>query len=81
MYKGYLNFMHDGPESSEEIWLAALKKDTTKPEIFYSLSVWYYFKANDAEKAKKCADKALSLKPDFEQAFLLMYELIGNNED
>ena len=72
--------MRGGPESSEEIWLAALKKDTTRAEIFYSLAVWYYFTTNDTEKAKKCADKALSLKPDFEQAFLLMYELVGSNE-
>jgi len=71
--------MTEGPDSAEELWLAALKKDQTKPDIFYSLAVWYYFKANDREKARKCADKALSLRPDFEQAFLLMYELVAGN--
>ena len=55
------------------LWLQALKKDQTKPEIFHSLAVFYFFIENDKDKAKKCAEKALLLKPDFEQAFLLLF--------
>lgn len=63
------------------MWLEALKCDQTTPETFYQLAVWYRFKLDDVEKAKKCIGKALMLKPDFEPAFLLMAELLTSSRD
>ena len=84
--QGYLLFAHDavkelGLKSNDQKacmtkWLLALKRDQTNPDIFYSLGVYYYFRESNSAKALKCLDKALLLKPDFEQAFLLKYTLL-----
>lgn len=44
--------------------------------MFYSLGMYYCLCADDNAKALKCLDRALLLRPDFEQAFLLKYTLL-----
>ena len=51
-------------------WLMALKLDQTNPDLYYCLAV-YYMKQNETTRASKCLDKALALRPGFEQAFVL----------
>ena len=77
---GKISMVEGFSQTAEALWLDALKRDQTKPEIFYSLATWYHFITGDIDRAKKCAEKAILLKPDFEQAFLLLFELTSKNE-
>jgi len=88
--QGYLLFVHDAekelglksndPKASMTKWLLALKRDQTNPDIFYSLGVYYYFRESNPAKALKCLEKALLLQPNFEQAFLLKYTILCNDD-
>jgi len=57
-------------------WLLALKKDQTNAETFYSLALYYFLIENNPVKAQKILEKALLLKKNFEQAFLLQFHLL-----
>lgn len=57
-------------------WLLALKRDQTNPDTFYCLALYYLCREKQYAKAQKCLDKALLLRPDFEEAFLLNYCLL-----
>ena len=58
-------------------WLLALKRDQTNAETFYCLAIYYLCREQNLAKAQKCLDKALLLRPDFEEAFLLNYCLLN----
>ena len=53
-----------------------MKQDQTNPEIFYCLALYYLSREKNLPKAQKILDKALLLRPDFEEAFLLNYCLL-----
>lgn len=83
---GKLLFLHDNiaelgltkndPKAALSQWLLALKRDQTNADIFYSLALYYLLKENNLVKAQKCLDKALLLKPNFEEAFILNFYIL-----
>lgn len=64
------------PKAPLTKWLLALKRDQTNAETFYCLALYYLCREKNFAKAQKCLDKALLLRPDFEEAFLFSYCLL-----
>mmetsp|Transcript_4491 Transcript_4491/g.10140 ORF Transcript_4491/g.10140 Transcript_4491/m.10140 type:complete len:1850 (-) Transcript_4491:1250-6799(-) len=63
--RSMLSNMDDESEikKTRTLLLKAAKMDTTKPDAFALLGVWYESSQNDASRAKGCYQKALAIDP------------------
>ncbi len=77
-YLGCLYYDRFRYEDAAECFNAAVIKDETHGKAWRNLSLYYYDKANKAEKAKYCMEKALEYKGD-DPRLLLEYEQLLKN--
>lgn len=64
-------------------WLSAQKLEPGVPTVHRNLSLYYYNKAHDAEKAVACMEKAWSLDPADGRVLLeltQLYQLVGKDD-
>ena len=77
LHKAELGAAATDPKACLTKWLLALKRDQTNADTFYCLALYYLCREKNLAKAQKCLDKALLLRPDFEEAFLFNYCLLN----
>lgn len=76
-YLGSLYYDRFRYEDAANIWEEGLKRDNTHGKIWRNLSLYYFDKAGNAEKAKVCLENALEYKND--PRLLLEYEQLLKN--
>ena len=76
-YLGSLYYDRFRYEDAANIWEEGLKRNGTHGKIWRNLSLYYFDKAGNAEKAKECLENALKYKND--PRLLLEYEQLLKN--
>ena len=76
-YLGSLYYDRYRYEDAANIWEEGLIRDNTHGKIWRNLSLYYFDKAGNAEKAKECLENALKYKND--PRLLLEYEQLLKN--
>ncbi len=77
-YLGSLYYDRFRYEEARDIWEEGLKRDNTQGKIWRNLSLYYFDKAGNGEKAKECLENALKFKGD-DPRLLLEYEQLLKN--
>ncbi len=76
-YLGSLYYDRFRYEEAANIWEEGIKRDNTHGKIWRNLSLYYFDKAGNAQKAKECLENALKYKND--PRLLLEYEQLLKN--
>ena len=76
-YLGSLYYDRFRYNSAAEIWEEGIKRNDKQGKIWRNLALYYFDKANDAQKAKTCLENALKYKND--PRLLLEYEQLLKN--
>lgn len=76
-YLGSLYYDRFRYKDAADIWEEGIKRDNTHGKIWRNLSLYYFDKAKDAEKALNCLENALKYKND--PRLLLEYEQLLKN--
>lgn len=76
-YLGSLYYDRFRYNSAAEIWEEGIKRNDKQGKIWRNLALYYFDKANNAEKAKVCLENALKYKDD--PRLLLEYEQLLKN--
>lgn len=76
-YLGSLYYDRFRYEDAAKVWEEGIKRNSTHGKIWRNLSLYYFDKAGNAEKAKECLENALKYKND--PRLLLEYEQLIKN--
>lgn len=77
-YLGSLYYDRFRYEDAANIWEEGCKRDNTHGKIWRNLSLYYFDKANQPEKAKACMENALKFKSDDPRLLLEYQQLLKN---
>lgn len=77
-YLGSLYYDRFRYAEAAEIWEQGVNRDNTHGKIWRNLSLYYFDKAGNPQRAKECMENALSFKPDDPRLLLEYQQLLKN---